>query len=80
MEKVLELIDDINSSETVDMKSRRIHGLMRYLMTTMDSSWELTDLLMNKVRQWESEGMSRRKVKEYHAFLKSVGAKTMCIN
>ncbi len=78
MEKVLELVRDINESDTVATKSRRVHGLMRYLMTTMDSSWDITDLLVDKVQQWGSEGMSKRKVKEYNAFLKSVDAKTMC--
>ena len=78
MEKVLELVRDINESDTVTTKSRRVHGLMRYLMTTMDSSWDITDLLIEKVDQWETEGMSRQKVKEYRTFLKCVDTKTMC--
>ena len=72
MEKVLELVRDINESETVATKSRRVHGLMRYLMKTMDSSWDLTDLLIEKVDQWETEGMSKKKVREYQDFLKSM--------
>lgn len=72
MERVLELIEDIHTSETADVKSRRIHGMMRYLMKNMDPSWEITDLLVEKVNQWESEGMSKRKVREYQTFLKSV--------
>ena len=72
MEKVLELIDGINESPTVDTKIRRVHGLMRYLVANMKPDWGLTDLLHEKVTQWESEGMTRRKVKEYRTFLKSM--------
>lgn len=72
MEKVIEFTQSINASETVDIKTRRIHGMMRYLMKTMDSSWDITDLLCEKVDQWESEGMSKKKVKEYRSFLKSM--------
>ena len=72
MEKVIELIRCINASETVDTKTRRIHGMMRYLMKTMDPSWDITDLLHEKVDQWEAEGMSKKKVKEYRSFLKTM--------
>ena len=72
MDRVLELIRDINVSPTMDTKSRRIHGLMRYLMINMDSSWDITEILWYKVDQWESEGMSRMKVNQYRAFLKTV--------
>ena len=72
MEKVLELIDSINKSPNVDTKVRRVHGLMRYLMANMEPDWEFTELLREKVTQWKSEGMSKRKVKEYQNFLKSM--------
>ena len=75
MEKVLELIDGINKSPTIDTKVRRVHRLMRYLMSNMEPDWELTELLREKVTQWETEGMSKRKVKEYQTFLKSMWSK-----
>lgn len=72
MERVVELIRGINQSETVTTKVRRVHGLMRYLMGNMDPTWELTELLKGKVDQWESEGMSKRKAREYQNFLKTM--------
>jgi hypothetical protein len=72
MERVLELISSISTSETVTTKNRRVHAMMRYLMKTMDSSWEITGLLQDKVDQWKYEGMSRKKIKEYKTFLDSV--------
>jgi hypothetical protein len=72
MEKVIELVQRINESGTVDTKMRRVHGMMRYLMETMDPSWDITDLLREKMDQWEAEGMSKKKVGEYRSFLKSM--------
>ena len=78
MDRVLELINDINASYTMDIRTHRVHGLMKYLMKNMKTDWEITDLLMEKVTQWEAEGMSTRKVKEYRSFLKSMEAKKVC--
>ena len=72
MERVLELIRGINESESVSIKSRRVHGMMRYLMKSMDSEWGITGLLRDKLDQWEYEGMSKKKIKEYKTFLESV--------
>ena len=47
-------------------------------MNAMDETWELTDLLGEKIEQWKTEGLSKRKVSQYQMFLKTMRTKRMC--